>query len=307
MQEYFDKFRSNLELNQSFQQKIAARHASVRSALENIGADIKETKLIGSLQRRTRIQPRPGDSFDIDILVVLGQFDRWVPLGGITSGQALDYVLGSVQESDRYSAKRPTSDAPTISLNFDDDTKVELVPAYVDNIGQGPQGEPTPPVGRGYWVPKTGGGWQHADYDFDADFVSRMNAVSTGRLVPAIKMLKAARRIHFPLFKSFGLEILAAYVIPAAVGISNQKSNAVSDAQLMRAFFVMAGDLLAGPITVPYSNSPAILLNADDQAATKRLFSAIVSHIEETERLTSQQATADAWRLLFGDTFPSRL
>src|SRR6267143_4459540 len=137
MQAYFDKFRSNLELNQSFQQKVAARHAAVRSAVENIGADIKETNLIGSLQRRTRIQPRPEDSFDIDILIVLGQFDHWVPSGGITSGQALDYVLGSVKESDRYSAKRPTSDAPTISLTFEDDTKVELVPAYVDNIGQG--------------------------------------------------------------------------------------------------------------------------------------------------------------------------
>ena len=74
MNNHFSKLKQNLEPNPSFDQTIQTRHAAVRSALENKGAAIKDTKLIGSLQRKTRIQPRIGEKFDIDILVVLGKF-----------------------------------------------------------------------------------------------------------------------------------------------------------------------------------------------------------------------------------------
>ena len=308
MQTYFDRFRSNLELNDSFERMVSTRHTAVRSAIENIGAQIKESKLIGSLQRRTRIQPRPQDSFDIDILIVLGQFDYWLPTGGTTSGQALDYLLESVQQSDRYSAKSPTIDAPTISLDFADGSRVELVPAYIDNIGSYASGVSTLPVGRGYWIPQAGGGWQHADYDYDAEFITKMNAVSAGRLIPGIKMLKAARRTHFTGLKSFALEVLAAHALPAAIGVSAQhQSAALTDTQLIRAFFAVAKDIIGGPISIPGSNSPRIDLAPADQLVLKSAFEAILVHIDATQRLTSQQQAADAWRLLFGESFPARL
>jgi Second Messenger Oligonucleotide or Dinucleotide Synthetase domain len=78
MHDHFLKLKTNLELTPSFDQVVQTRHAAVQSALENTGAAIREMKLIGSLQRQTRIQPRQNDPFDINILVVLGSFYNWL-------------------------------------------------------------------------------------------------------------------------------------------------------------------------------------------------------------------------------------
>src|SRR3989338_2265095 len=89
--EAFQKFKSNLELNDTFDDIIQRRHNAVRSVIENNGSGV-ETKLIGSLQRQTRIQPKEGDIFDIDILVVLGSFYNWLPagsIGGVTPQAAM--------------------------------------------------------------------------------------------------------------------------------------------------------------------------------------------------------------------------
>ena len=74
----FLKLKSNLELNKTFDEIIQQRHNAVRSVLENNLSNI-ETKLIGSLQRKTRIQPRPEDGFDIDILVILDESQEFNP------------------------------------------------------------------------------------------------------------------------------------------------------------------------------------------------------------------------------------
>jgi hypothetical protein len=73
MHEHFTKLRQNLELNQTLDELVQARHAAVRRAVPG-----KESKLIGSFQRKTKIQPRPEDELDVDILIVLGEFHRWV-------------------------------------------------------------------------------------------------------------------------------------------------------------------------------------------------------------------------------------
>jgi hypothetical protein len=73
MQLHFVKMKQNLELNPSFDETIQVRHNAIRSSLENNGVAVRDTKLIGSLQRKTRIQPREGDEFDIDILVILAR------------------------------------------------------------------------------------------------------------------------------------------------------------------------------------------------------------------------------------------
>ena len=64
MLKHFLKLKENLELSPSFDQIVQVRHSAVRSALENKAAAIRDTKLIGSLQRKTRIQPRQGEQFD---------------------------------------------------------------------------------------------------------------------------------------------------------------------------------------------------------------------------------------------------
>ncbi len=93
----FNLFKSKLELSQSSQEEVTIHHSAIREWLESYDSNIK-TKLIGSLQRKTRIQPRPEDIFDIDILVILGSFNRWVPSGGITPDDVLSKVEDIVSE-----------------------------------------------------------------------------------------------------------------------------------------------------------------------------------------------------------------
>src|SRR5437660_12489940 len=73
--ETFEQFLSGLELDKSYQEIVEDRHAAVRDYLESRLPGVR-TQLIGSLQRRTRIDPLTGlQDFDIDILVELFSFD----------------------------------------------------------------------------------------------------------------------------------------------------------------------------------------------------------------------------------------
>ncbi len=308
MNDHFLRLKQNLELNPSFDQIIQARHVAVRSALENKSGAIKKTQLIGSLQRKTRVQPRENDVFDIDILVVLGEFYSWLPVGhpnGVLPEQALNHVHGSINKSERYSLKNPEKDSPTVSLQFADKVKVELVPAYLDMIGHSPDGKTHSPKRRSYWVPDNGR-WVLADYDFEAGRITDMNAASDGYLVPAIKMLKSIKRLHFPYLKSFPLEILAAQLIPAIVDYRKKNRQTVSYPDLIKLFFILAKDEVMKPIQMPGSNSPAINLDQATILSLGKIFDDIVSHISQIESMANDNNKIEAWRVLFRESFPTR-
>ena len=57
MNDHFLKLKQNLELNPSFDQIIKARHAAGQERAENRSGIVKNTQLIGSLQRKTRVSP----------------------------------------------------------------------------------------------------------------------------------------------------------------------------------------------------------------------------------------------------------
>jgi|SRR6185437_8908498 hypothetical protein len=208
----FDIVKTKLELNETFRQTVSRQHNAVRSAIESTGQSVDDTKLIGSVLRQTRIQPRDGDLFDIDILVVLGSFERWLPIGGITAQNAMDHVYGLVSGSARYGAMAPQQDHPVITFEYANDVKVELVPAYRDNVGASPSGIQHQPAGRGYWIPNSVGGWDFADYDYEAQYITEINRLTSGWFIPTVKMLKAIKREHFPSMKSFHLEVIAALI-----------------------------------------------------------------------------------------------
>jgi hypothetical protein len=306
MRQHFLKFKENLELNPSFDQITQNRHAAVRSALANKGPAVKETKLIGSLQRQTRIQPGQNDEFDIDILLVLGEFYNWLPVAdanGVTPDRALNYIYSAVQGSDRYSTKNPEYNAPTIALQFADKIKVELVPAFLDMVGQTPAGISYSPVGRGYWIPKNGR-WELADYDFEAAHITERNKASGGYLIPTIKMLKAAKRLHFASLRSFALEILAAQAIPPVVNSYKQNNLTITYPNLIKLFFVLAKDWCAQSLKVPGSNSPSITLDPATVQSLRTTFDNIIAHIDGIEQMTNEGQKINAWRVLFGEAFP---
>lgn len=305
--EAFQKFRTNLELGDTFDALIQQRHNAVRSVIENNTGTVN-TKLIGSLQRKTRIQPKQDGIFDIDILVVLGSFYDWLPTGvpgGVMPADAMQTLHDVVTESDRYGSMGPHQDQPTISFEYSDNTKVELVPAYIDQIGQSANGITHTPKGRAYWIPKNGQ-WVLADYDYDAAHITSANDKSDGNLIPVIKMLKAIKREHFPAMDSFHLELVAADIVPAMVALRKSKSLPLSYPLLVTDFFQFAKDYLGNQIKVPGSHTPHYSMDAVTCGAVSAKFDEIENFCINALNKSETEQMKD-WRELFGEAFPTRI
>ena len=301
----FDQFKSRLELNQSFQDAVTTHHNAIRSWIESYSTNIK-TQLIGSLQRKTRIPPRPnGDTFDIDILIVLGSFARWVPFVGISPTLALKEVEHIVAQNETYERMGPETDSPAIIVEYQDDIKIELIPAYVDQVGYAPNGTPTPPVGRGYWIPKNNR-WVLADYDYDAYYISEANKGIGGYLIPTIKMLKSAKRNLFQDMKSYHLELLATSIIPHTIKYFKEQRWQISYPWLVYYFFLVCKDEILKEVNIPGSkSSPADgYMTLVRKQEISRLFNKIASHCKTTFSINDKDAIP-AWNKLFSVPFPS--
>ncbi len=304
MHPYFEKLRSNLELTPTLAATVSTRHKTLRDYLENHLPAFKSAQLIGSFQRQTKIHPVSGQKIDVDILVLMGEFTKWIPSGGISTSDALDAVHGVIYSSPRYRGMEPAQDPPTVSLSSSDDVQVELVPAYLDMVGYDPSGKQLGTPGRGYWVPKRGR-WAMADYDYEAAYISTRNSASRGYLVPTIKMLKALKRRYFVGLESFPLEILATIVVPWAVESSG--ATAPPYPYLLRTFFEVAPILLQRPIQIPGSKSTAVILPPDTVRTLTEVFGTLARFIAATEQRASESEQAELWRELFLDAFPARL
>lgn len=245
-----------------------------------------------------------GDEFDIDILVVLGSFTGWVPSGGITPDAALRGLYGMVCNSNRYRSMRPVADDPTVKFEYEDGIEVELVPAYLDMIGHSPDGTAHYPTGRAYWIPKDGD-WKLADYNHDATYITRQNAIARDWLVPTIKMLKSLRREYFPQLSAFHLEIIAALIIPTEVLLQDIVRLPVTYPHLMTAFFEKAGKFLAAPITAPGSLSQPVELNPTDKLVVTTALTKLHTICTRAGILPTESKQYEIWKRLFGDVFPA--
>jgi hypothetical protein len=299
----FNLFKSKLELSQSFQDAVTIHHNAIRGWIELYDSNI-ETKLIGSLQRKTRIQPQSEDIFDIDILVILGRFNRWVPSGGIVPEDALSKVEDIVSDHGTYEKLGVETDNPTITFEYEDSTKVELVPAYLDNVGHAPDGTLTSPLGRGYWIPKNNR-WVMADYNYDAEYISEANKNSDGYLIPTIKILKAAKRNLFPMMKSYHLEVIATSLFPFVVNYYKEQRWQITYPSLVYIFFLLGKDEVLKTINVPGSKSPSAdaYMSTDKKQEFSVLFSKIAKYCEKTFAMNDNESI-EAWREFFGVPFP---
>ncbi len=301
----FLKLKANLELTDTFSETISRQHNAVRGVIENNGQNIKDTKLIGSLHnyRKTRIQPREDDAFDIDILVVLGQFDRWGP-GGVTAQMAMDHVHSIVRESERYGAMSPQQDHPTVTFEYANNVKVEIVPAYIDNIGHSPNGIIHSPKGRGYWIPNSLGTWELADYDHDAEYISAVNNQTGGILTPVIKMMKAIRREYFPSLKSFPIEIMATKLVPEIIAGCKKNAILVTYPAIVAGFIHNIESYLDNHLSIPGSNSPVIRIDLATKLEVLQALEYLKYHSRDALTASTDAGKHLAWRKIFGELIP---
>ena len=294
----FSEFKSRLELNESFQEKITTHHNTIREWIENYDPKI-ETKLIGSLQRNTRIQPRTNDTFDIDILVILGEFHRIATdRSGVSPSDAIDKLYKIMKEHGTYRKMDPSKDYPTVYIEYSDGTKVELVPAYKDFIYE--------PKGQGYRIPKSYYEWISADYDYDAEYISKKNKETDGYLIPTIKMLKAAKRNVFPEMKSYHLEILAVDIISLIVNYLKSEGYQLSYPTLIYSFFLIGKDEIKNSVKIPGSKSPnaGSYLNEIEKTQLAEKFKRICNYCTSFIKDDGKEAI-EKWKKLFGEPFPA--
>ncbi len=306
MHEYFLKLKSNLELDPTLAESVSTRHTAMRTYLQNHHPSFKDSKLIGSVARKTRIHPGSGKKFDIDILVIAGEFTAWVASGGVTPQAALDQLHSTVNESARYGDMNPFQDAPTVTVTYADEIQAQLVPAYIDMIGRDSAGRELGSIGRGYWVVKNGT-WQMADYDYEAEYISKQNEASGGYLIPAIKMLKALKQRYFADMDSFPLEILATKNIPLSVVVKRSNNVSVFYHDLLREFFADASAQLSAPIGIPGSKSTPIVFDPDKARQLSGTFVTIANYIRGINAAPQQGTKIEMWRELFPDHFPATL
>jgi hypothetical protein len=286
------------------QDAITTHHSAIRKWIESFDPSIK-TQLIGSLQRQTRIRPRSDDLFDIDILVILGTFDRWVPFGGILPGNALSKVEEIVSDNARYEKIGAETDSPAVSIEYADKVKIELVPAYIDNIGQTSAGILTLPKGRGYWIPRNNQ-WVIADYDYDADYVTALNKKMDGYLIPAIKMLKAMKRKHFSNFKSYYLEILACRIMPKIIAYWKERNYEFYYPQLLWASLFLAKDDLQDRMIIPGSKCLDGYISFEEREFLKSKFNTLSQLAENALSLEDSKAIV-VWKEIIDEPFPSEV
>jgi hypothetical protein len=294
----FSEFKSRLEISDTLENAIITHHTTIREWIESYDNKI-ETKLIGSLQRKTRIQPRAKDTFDIDILVIFGGIYPWKP-GSIVvyPNEVLNELDKIMREHEGYEKMNPEKDFPTVIINYADGTKAELVPAYRDFINE--------PKGRGYYIPKSYNEWGRADYDYDANYISKKNQESDGWLIPTIKMLKAAKRNLFPEMKSYHLEVLATSIIPLLVKYYKNQNCQLSFPHLIYEFFLIAKDKVLKSCSIEGSKSPDASAYMGDYQKLNLAdkFSKIANYCQSIIQLDGREGV-EGWRKLFGEPFPS--
>jgi hypothetical protein len=302
--EAFKQFKSSLELNPSFQEKVTTHHNAIRKWIKSVDSNI-ETRLIGSLQRKTRIQPLSEEVFDIDILVILGSFYSWLSSGGVKPEHALEKLEYIVKGHGTYEKLGVETDNPTITFEYEDNTKVELVPAYLDRVGSAPNGTPTLPVGRGYWIPKNNR-WLMADYDYDAEYISRVNENTNSYLIPTIKMLKVAKRNLFSDMKSYHLEVIATSIIPSITKYFEEQRWQISYPSLVYCSFLFYKDEVLKIVNIPGSKSPSAdeYMTSVKKQELSQLFSKIANYCKNTLTMNENDAI-QAWNKLFGSPFPT--
>lgn len=301
----FKETLRRIELNPTRVTLTAQRYNAIKDVVEaNIaGATVKQ---IGSFQRRTKIRPLDlGDSLDVDALVTLGDVFKYAaPGAGTTPASALEKVRRALRSNDTYRVMDPRADAPVVVLEYFDGLEVEVAVGYAERTGKYPHQGDDPPC---YIVAGASGDWIPADYDYDAQVLSRLNQTTEvgGRLVPAIKLIKQYLRTHEVPLKSFHTEILATTTLYPFFQHYAQKGFSPAPQDLLSDFLANAKDHLQGPIKFEGSYSPAVDSGvAEELNGIGRYLREQGETALELCRHGDTERIFEKWQKFFGAPFP---
>lgn len=272
------------------------RRGRIRSALVELERRIRADPGLGPLVRRfvvqgsyaldTTIRPRLGESFDVDVLVVMDV--RRLPLRDITPLGVLSQVESAVRSFRSYDV-RLTPRTRCMRLNYKDGFHVDLVPAHADSPYTGTSGpalianrdratwENTHPLGFQQW------------------FDGRTNRARLRQIVILMKRWRDEWELQIPSMLLTTMIARAADVSGPSLERSVARTLAQLDASL--------SEEPRAPV-VPNPSLPLENLARDWDAAA---FMAFRDGLREASQIATAALTgptarrAELWRELFGD------
>jgi SMODS domain-containing protein len=279
-------------------QRFNALKASIEYALSGI-----TLHQIGSFQRGTKIRPADhSNQLDIEGLVSFGRFSQYSETGpeGCTPSGALQIVRQAIQSNEIYSVMPQQQDHPIVRVECPDQIAIELVPGFEDLRTQHHHGPNGPNC---FLVAASQYRWIAADYDYDAQIISRLNARADGKLVPTIKLVKAYfRNARIPL-KSFHTEILVANVIPSLVSEWKGKGYRYGYQHLFAGILSEVSKNVTSAARLRGSFSPPV-----DSGCSHATLSSLETFLADRADAAWQLCLADkirGWTEFFGEPFPS--
>jgi hypothetical protein len=302
----FNELLKRIELNPARSALASQRYNAVKATIE-AALPGKTVSQIGSFQRKTKIRPADlGEGLDIDAVVSFKRFTHYARSGedGTTPAGALEIVRRALTSNQTYRVMAPVKDHPVVTLQYADDMKIELIPAFVDGTGTHPH--PGTSIDC-YIIGTSSGDWESADYDYDAAVISRLNAVTKQRLVPTAKIVKAYfRNVEMPL-KSFHTELLVATIVPSIIAGWDAKNYSYGYEFILAQFLREASRVLTNSVQLEGSYTPPVDSNLT-QASLAGLGTFLSDRADEAWMLAQLEDKTEAlggWSDFFGEPFPA--
>jgi len=197
--------RGNHPIAQDVRSLISKRYKTITKAVNrdfwDSISDTAHSIYVGSYGRGTAI-----DTSDLDILVELpdSEYDHFESLKGNGQSRLLQVVKNAVTAT--YPRTDVKADGQVVVVNFSDDMKFEILPAF-QRKNKNPFRE-SPVVGD-YKYPDThmGGRWLSTDPKAEQDAMSTKNKKSNGLLFDTCRHIRFIRSEHFSSYHLSGILI----------------------------------------------------------------------------------------------------
>jgi len=287
--EAFEKFRLNLELSQTEQDKAKSLHENVRYRLRK-EVDSVEDFLSGSYARNTKIRPL----HDIDLFVVFSSGKLGI---GLSPGTALEKISRAIPEAfKRYpSASVPKIQNRSVSVevsfpNINEAIGFDIVPAYKTNSDL-------------YRIPdREAGTWIDSNPKRYMSYLSRLNSWHNKKLIPFIKMIKCWNQNNGDCLKSYHLELLASNIMIT--------SKIYSYSNALNVFFSEASIQILLSKYDPICNESQIddYLSTEDKNRLYFIFNKAAEKAKlalSFEKAEMQQLAISTWHNILGRPFPT--
>jgi hypothetical protein len=305
--EAFAELLRRIELNPSRVTLASQRYNAVKATVE--GALLGKTvRQVGSFQRQTKIRPADlGDRLDVDALVSFGGFSQYsspYATDGVTPAKALEIVRRALSSNQIYRVMPQEQDHPVVRLEYADQMAIELIPAYEDHTGQHPR---PPGVPGCYIIGASPASWCPADYDYDALVISKLNAASKNKLVPAIKLVKAYFRNAGVPLKSFHTEVLVANIVPTTIADWESHRYSYGYPHLLANFLSQASKMVTTAVMLQGSYSTPVNSGLS-QVTLASIGTFLTARAEVAWRLCKDTFATSAlagWRDFLGEPFPA--